>query len=289
MSTFQAIIPTFNAPPERLHASIRSALAAPSCAGVIVVDDGSATPAVLAEDVRARAVLIRQANGGPSAARNAGLERLTADFAFFLDDDDELLPSGVAELLQLAVELGAAGGVAARVHVGPDGGRTLKPAPAEWAGRALPGPDDVFRPIVLFNGSGILAHRRAIEGGLRFDPSLMLGEDREFCRRLADYGPIAISGDPAVLQRLHAAGADNLTSMSRLNRRVSDHLKLMTRHYRPQGEAHWREATRWLVNACAKHGVDQESWGRLMEACRGRGWGVPLKARLRYRLRRKNR
>lgn len=289
MPSFQAIIPTFNAPPQRLHAAVRSALSAPSCAGAIVIDDGSATPATLPADLSPRAILLRQPNAGPSAARNAGLDRLSADFAFFLDDDDELLVEGAETLIRLAASLAAAGGVAARIHLAPDGSRTLKPAPPEWAGRALPFPDDVFRPITLFNGSGILAHRRAIDAGVRFDPSLTLGEDRDFCRRLADHGPLAVSAEPAVLQRLHPPGAANLTSMSRLHRRVADHLKLMARHFRPQGEAHWREATRWLVNACARQGIDRDSWSALIDVSRRHGWPVPLKARLRYRLRSRNR
>lgn len=285
MPTFQAIIPTFNAPPDRLAAAIRSVLREPSAAGAIIIDDGSAQPVQFSPDLAPRCTLIRQANAGPSTARNAGLARLSADYAFCLDDDDELLPGAIQPMLDLAESLHAAGAVAARIHLDSNGARTLKPAPPEWAGRALPRPDDVFRPITLFNGSGLLAHRRAIEAGLRFDPSLTLGEDRDFCRRLADAGPIAVCAEPVVLQRLHPAGADNLTSMKRLSRRVRDHLELLARHYRAEGDDHWREATRWLVNACAKHGVDPESWARLTTLCRQRGWPVPLKARLRYRLR----
>lgn len=288
MPTFQVVIPTFNAPEPRLRAAIQSAVLAPSCTGVIVVDDGSAQPvteSTIAIDRPDFIRLIRQPNAGPSAARNRGLDLITADFAFLLDDDDELLPDGVESLLNLAVKLDAVAGVASRIHLKPDGERVTKHAPSEWASRALPTPDDVFRPIVLFNGTGILVHRRALQAGARFDPSLMLGEDRDFLRRVADHGPIAVSAEPAILQRLHPSDATNLTSMSRLARRVEDHLKLLRRYHTTQGDHHWREATRWLVNACSKHGVDEASWRSLVTACAEYGYPIALKARLRRHFR----
>lgn len=61
---------------------------------IIIVDDGSTDESVarvasLADD---RILLIRQANSGPGAARNAGASRARADILAFLDADDEWLP-----------------------------------------------------------------------------------------------------------------------------------------------------------------------------------------------------
>jgi len=69
---------------------------------VLVIDDGStddSAKVAAAAGVR----LARQANAGPSAARNAGLEMARGEFIVFLDADDELLPDAVesgVELLQ---------------------------------------------------------------------------------------------------------------------------------------------------------------------------------------------
>ena len=61
----------------------------------IVVDDGSEDhTAELA--VRHEATLIRQANQGTAAARNAGLRAANGEFVLFLDADDELLPDAIA-------------------------------------------------------------------------------------------------------------------------------------------------------------------------------------------------
>ena len=61
----------------------------------IVVDDGSAdrTSGVAAE---LGAHVIHQANGGVSAARNAGLSVARGELVVFLDADDVLLPAALA-------------------------------------------------------------------------------------------------------------------------------------------------------------------------------------------------
>ena len=62
---------------------------------VIVVDDGSTDNSLDAIRRHPGAICIAQANGGVSAARNAGLDRVTGDFVIFLDCDDVLRPDCV--------------------------------------------------------------------------------------------------------------------------------------------------------------------------------------------------
>ncbi|MBI4819775.1 MAG: glycosyltransferase family 2 protein [Deltaproteobacteria bacterium] len=75
---------------------------------LVVVDDGSTDGTAdfveewswsVAPDVRT--ILLRQANQGASAARNAGIEASTGDFLQFLDSDDLLAPDKLAVDLDL--------------------------------------------------------------------------------------------------------------------------------------------------------------------------------------------
>lgn len=74
---------------------------------VVVVDDGSHAPGEVeqaVEETRAAypalpLVLLRQGNGGPGSARNAGLALLETEFVAFLDADDRWLPQNVSSKL----------------------------------------------------------------------------------------------------------------------------------------------------------------------------------------------
>ena len=84
--------------------AVRTALAEPETAEVIVVDDASrdATAAVAeaaAQGDRRLKVIRCAVNVGPAAARNRALEAATGDFLAVLDADDFLLPGRFARLL----------------------------------------------------------------------------------------------------------------------------------------------------------------------------------------------
>lgn len=77
---------------------------------VVVVDDGSTdrTPRLLETySQRDDVTVIRQANGGFSAARNAALAELRGRYVMFLDADDRLLPGAVDVLMDKAFSLDA--------------------------------------------------------------------------------------------------------------------------------------------------------------------------------------
>ena len=67
---------------------------------VTVVDDGSTDETTRRELERLpeRVELIRQANRGVAAARNAGLGRVQTDYALVLDADDRLVPAALSML-----------------------------------------------------------------------------------------------------------------------------------------------------------------------------------------------
>lgn len=278
------MIPTCNGVPERLKTAVQSCLAAPEIGQVFVVDDGSRTPAD-PEPASGRVVVVGQANAGPSAARNRGLARVRAEFALLLDDDDELEPGALGEVLAAADRTGAGAVVSARTEVHPDGSSRLKDFPPEYTGAVLPNPAEVFRPIAVFGASGVLVRRTLLDAGLRFDEDLRIGEDRDFLRRAAAMGPVALCRVPALRVRIHEGGA-NLSSPAHLARRVRDHLVLLRRYHDAETDAHLREQTRWLLGVLAKQEVPEtKAWESLTVAARERGWPVPLKARVRVLVR----
>lgn len=84
--------------------AVRTALAEPETAEVIVVDDASRDATAAAAEAAgrgdARLRVIRCAvNGGPAAARNRALEAASGDFVAVLDADDFILPGRFARLL----------------------------------------------------------------------------------------------------------------------------------------------------------------------------------------------
>jgi glycosyltransferase involved in cell wall biosynthesis len=67
---------------------------------VIVVDDGSTDEtAAVASSYSDRVLLVRQQNGGPGSARNAGARASRGDYVVFLDADDSLAPTYIEDTL----------------------------------------------------------------------------------------------------------------------------------------------------------------------------------------------
>jgi glycosyltransferase involved in cell wall biosynthesis len=282
MPTVDVVIPAFNSAPEELARALASVRAIDRPGTVVVVDDGSDPPIGPLEGARVE----RQANAGPSAARNRGLALTRAEWVLLLDADDQAIGAGVSAMVALGEKTGAAAVLAGRWNLHPDGRRTPEPVPPEWSDRTLPSPGDVFRPLRLFGATGVLVSRRALDAGVRFDETLKIGEDRDFLRRCADVGPIAVSSEPALVYTLPAGGRSSLSSSGHTSRRIADHLVLLERYCDGASEDHFREATAWLINRASKVGVSGEDWDRLTAAARARGWRVPLKPVVRRLVRR---
>ncbi|WP_068108556.1 glycosyltransferase family 2 protein [Tropicimonas marinistellae] len=91
----------------------------------IVVDDGSTDTsrseiwAAIDEDPRFR--VITRANGGLSAARNTGLERVRGDFIAFVDSDDRIAPNYLFDLFAAVRRTGADWAACAVRFCLPDG------------------------------------------------------------------------------------------------------------------------------------------------------------------------
>lgn len=163
---------------------------------IIVVDDGSTddTIAVVERSGLASAI-IRQANQGPSRARNAGVRAAHGDWIAFLDADDVWHPAKLAEQVAVVERHGDAAIVAT------DWARALDqlglPAASrlEWFG---------YRDLVVLNRfqtSTVLMRRAVLDAIGGFDASLDGVEDWDCWLRGALHGPVALLHAPLVLYR----------------------------------------------------------------------------------------
>lgn len=174
------IIPVYNCA-EYLAACVGSVLTA-GAQELILVDDGSTDGSaalcdtLAAGDARIR--VIHQANGGVSAARNAGLDAATGDWIGFADADDTVSPETYAAAL-------AAGDgdmiMWDAVTLHPDG--TTEPDTIDLLpeSRLLTRAD--WSPELLAVMAGAVwrcLYRRELIEGLRFPLGIKLSEDRLF-------------------------------------------------------------------------------------------------------------
>lgn len=167
---------------------------------VIVVDDGSTdnTAAVLAarpEPLR----VIRQANAGMSAARNAGIAAARGEFVAFLDSDDWWRPGKLAaqvELMRADPELGFCS--SATELQSPDG-QTVGEwgCPASTAGLVAQILGGVS--AVAGGASSVLVRRALLEVLTGFDARLRGAEDTDMWIRLGAAGRYACLSEPLVV------------------------------------------------------------------------------------------
>jgi glycosyltransferase involved in cell wall biosynthesis len=175
---------------------------------LVVVDDGSTdeTADVVAGIADERIRLIRQANAGVSAARNAGVALVpktsaAAECYLFLDADDRLAPEA---LERLAAALDAAPDAVAAV--GPcqftDTGAILRSQSGNLLSRLL------VRNLFA-NGGHLLLRSDTVHHTGGFLTGIVYGEDWEFWVRIALQGRFAaVHGrSPVLFVRQHAAGA----------------------------------------------------------------------------------
>jgi glycosyltransferase involved in cell wall biosynthesis len=157
---------------------------------LIIVDDASRddTAAYLATltDPRVR-VIIAERNGGPSAARNRGLDAARADIVAFLDSDDVYRPHRLSRpLAAFAADPGLVCTLSSAVKHDRNGAREAVipavklDAPAfAWA---------LICDLVPVEATSITVRRSAARAAGGFCEKLRLAEDREFLIRLARHG-----------------------------------------------------------------------------------------------------
>lgn len=154
----------------------------------IVIDDGSSDrTAAIAEKAAAsdaRIRLVRQSQGGVSAARNAGLAQASGSWVLFLDSDDALALDHLAGMHAAAAQAPAAGLLHCSWRRVVDGAPWRAPHVAQRI-------DDPMRataracPFVIHS---VLARRDRIVAAGGFDTALRIAEDWDLWQRLARIG-----------------------------------------------------------------------------------------------------
>lgn len=203
MGLVSTIIPAFNAAPF-VGETIESALAQTHRdQEIIVVDDGSTDETVaVVRSFEPRVRLLQQQNGGPAAARNAGVRVSTGDWIAFLDADDIWMPNKLERQLACSGDCGLV--YTDRVNIGA--AWHVTPRLSDYC--ALPEGDlfTVFltgNPVTL---SSLMVRRSVFEAMHGFDESAELRgvEDWEFLLRCAANGHFfALCPDALVQYRWH--------------------------------------------------------------------------------------
>lgn len=163
---------------------------------VIVVDDGSTDGTVAAvrrfTDPRLR--LIRQANAGPSAARNRGAAAARGEWVGFLDADDSWRAGKVAAHLARAAEMPEAALTYSSVLVRDPAGSLIEVLHADREGWVLE--PLLFGNFVWGGGSSAMVRRDVFDRVGGFDPKIKYGEDWELWLRIAALYPFGAVAEP---------------------------------------------------------------------------------------------
>jgi glycosyltransferase involved in cell wall biosynthesis len=213
------VIPLFNKGVyiERALASVASQSTRPT--EILVIDDGSTddgpakVAALAGRDPSIR--LIRQANAGVSAARNAGIRATKCEWVAFLDADDAYLPWFLEEIKELTRQCPEARLV----------GTSFKEVPPEFNLELFSGPDNTtgFRRGLVANfydrwwrgsfffTSSVCVRRDALDAmGEPFRASKRYDEDLDLFYRMVESGPVAATSR---VSSLYAVGVpDSLMS-----------------------------------------------------------------------------
>ena len=184
--------------------AVASALAQTGPPEVVVVDDGSTDPATDAAlaALPTQVQVVRQANAGVCAARNAGIDLARTPFVIVLDADDRLAPGSVA-LLRDALERHPEAGFAYGHH------RFF----GDWQGELRFPPYDPLRLLDRhLIGATALVRREVLADTGGFDASFALYEDWELWLAALAHGWHGVRIDAVTLEyRRHGAsklGAD---------------------------------------------------------------------------------
>ncbi len=193
------IVPVFNG--ERYLAEALDSILAQTWRPleVIVVDDGSTDgTAHIAAGYGERISYLRQANAGPAAARNRGLDAARGEFIAFLDADD------LWHKEKLALQM-------ARFEARPELELCLSHLQHFWEPEMKDEEDRLrdhrfSKPLPAYATQAILARRALFDAVGRLDPALRILDDTDWLLRAADRGTVTeMVPDVLTFRRMHGS------------------------------------------------------------------------------------
>lgn len=174
---------------------------------LIVVDDGSTDgSAGILAGYGDRVRVIRQANGGVSAARNVGIEAAHGEFIAFLDSDDYWEPEFLDEMVKGMADARTAIAYCGWQNVGVGEGKPFVPPNYEEPDKM----DHLLRFASLWPIHAILIRRSLMPEGAPFNPEYPACEDYDLWLRIASFHRIHLV--PKVLAFYRKHGPANATS-----------------------------------------------------------------------------
>lgn len=238
---------------------------------IIVVDDGGTDHLhKTLKEYAAKVTLVRKPNGGPSSARNRGIDLARGEYIAFLDADDYWLPCKLerqVDILERHPEVGFCSTATAVISEGTEPPRSW-PCPETESGNLL-------RTLFLNNGaiagstSGVLVRKPLLEQTGGFDESLHGVEDTDLWMRLA-----AISEYRCIDAELVVVVKQPNSQSSDLALMLDSALRVMekNRHLLPKRDQgrFWRRAYSGILTDYAKgeyrQGQRAQAVGHLMKA-----------------------
>jgi len=189
---------------------------------IIIVDDGSTdNTEQVVSTLSGNIIYHKQANQGPSAARNKGIELATGDWIALLDADDQWTPEKTSrqlKALKTTTTLHFIFGDEAEIDTN---GSILTPSSLakhnllkdlqKISGQPLP---NALAALVQKNfvptSSAFFKRSTALEAGL-FNSAIRFGEDLELWAKFAANHPTACVTDAVILRRKHSESATTAT------------------------------------------------------------------------------
>lgn len=228
MACVSCIVPVFNC--ERyIERALRSVLEqSVPVDEVLIVDDGSTddTPK-LVERYAERATIIRQANAGPSAARNTGIRAATGDLICFQDADDEWLKDKLARQLDYLAAHPDVDGCITKI-------RNIWDESLQSERERLQGHRSTQDPLGYVFQT-LLARREVFDTAGLLDESLRTAEDVEWYARTRDRGVrIGIVPEVLVYRYLHGANLSEQKGAT-ASERHADLLEMMAARLKSRG------------------------------------------------------